>query len=59
MLTAMEEHYKQEEAELIKRKREMKIESGIKSEDDDGLIKDEDLESQLAIDDELMSDEEA
>lgn len=59
MLSSMEERFKQEEAELLQRKREMKSESGIKSEDDDDLIKDEDLDSQIANDDDLMSDEEA
>jgi hypothetical protein len=48
MLTSMEERFKQEEAELLKRKRETKSEAGVKSEDD-GQIKDEDLDSQLLV----------
>jgi hypothetical protein len=58
MLSSMEERFKQEEAELLKRKREAKSEAGVKSEDD-GQIKDEDLDSQLADEDDIMSDEEA
>ena len=50
----MEERYTKEEAELLSRKREVKSEA-----DGDDFIKDEDLDSQLADDDELMSDEEA
>jgi len=51
-VASMEEKYKAEEAELLSRKRE------IKSETDE--IKDEDLDSQLADDeDDVLSDEEA
>jgi transcription elongation factor SPT5 len=50
----MEERYKKEEAELLSRKREVKSEAG-----DADQVKDEDLESQLASENDLMSDEEA
>lgn len=54
MISQMEERYKKEEAELISRKRELKSEAC-----DSNQIKDEDLDSQLADENDLMSDEEA